>query len=332
MTFGAQRGIKHALTNIGSLATIQAANAVSPLIIYPFVLAVVGSKGYTDIAFAEAVAFFLLTFVLYSFEIDGVVMAVGLSADGDNERISKVYSAILLIRISFYFFGLCFTEIVVFLIDPRLCLLVLEWSLVSLCYAIQPNWLYQAMERNLPLAVVVLISRLGAVATILLTVRHPHDYVIVPGIIGLWYFAGATVTASYAARCFQLTLKRPPLHELRNLIWHGKEVFSEQRRRDALSRRQCASTRPLRHPKQRDCRILAGRETRQGHSGLHSSAQPILLPAGACRGEGMYEAVGICVHRHPRSPSRRQSSSDSSPAVSLWATLSSARSCRRSGA
>jgi PST family polysaccharide transporter len=210
---------------MGSLATIQIANAVSPLIIYPYVLTVVGAEGYADIALAEAVALFLLTFVLYSFDIDAVAAVVGLSVRQDNPRISRTFSEILLVRVGFYFIGLCVLQAVILIINPRLSLLVLQWSLVSLSYAVQPNWLFQALEWNLPLAVVVLISRLGAVATIVFSIHQPEDHVLVPGIIGAWYFASAVVAAGYAVRRFDLTLTRPSLSTLCGLIWHGKEVF-----------------------------------------------------------------------------------------------------------
>ncbi|PYE87289.1 oligosaccharide flippase family protein [Phyllobacterium leguminum] len=220
-----RRGVKHALLNIGSLAAIQVANAVSPLIIYPFLLAVVGSEGYAQVALAEALSLFLLTFVIYSFDIDGVAEIVGISPVRDKKRISVVHSEILMTRIAFYAIGLCILEAAVLLINPQLSMLVLQWSLVSLAYAIQPTWLFQALERNLPLAIISLISRAGAVITIVMTIRQPGDYAFVPGIIGIWYLAGAVIAAGYALRKFGLTLEAPAPRVIASWIWRGKEVF-----------------------------------------------------------------------------------------------------------
>lgn len=223
MTTG--RGVRHAFVNVSALAVIQVSNAVSPLIIYPFMLAVVGATGYTDVAIAEAMSLFLLTFVLYSFEIDGVAAVVGLSIDADGAEISRIYSQIFVIRTIFYLIGLSVLELVTFFTNSALCPLVLAWSLVSLGYAIQPNWLYQALEWNRPLAVTTLVSRIGAVVTILLMVRGPADYMLVPVAIGVWYFGGAIAAAAYAVWRFRLKLVPPTLPEMLREIWHGKEVF-----------------------------------------------------------------------------------------------------------
>lgn len=220
-----ERSRKHAFVNLSSLTAIQAANAVLPLLVYPFVLAMVGDVGFAKIVLAEALALFLLSFVLYSFEIDGVAAVVGLDPIRDNERLSRVVAEIVFVRVSFFVLGLIVLELILSILYPDLGLLVLGWSLISLSYAIQPNWLFQGLERNLGLAVCVCGSRVAAVGLVFALVRSEADYALVPFIIGGSYLAGALAAMVTAIVAFGVNARMPIWQSVRQRIWHGKEVF-----------------------------------------------------------------------------------------------------------
>lgn len=214
-----------ALANIGSLAAIQVSNALAPLVIYPFVLTMVGQHNFAQIVVAEAVALFLQSFVLYSFEIDGVAAVVGLDPQKDGDAISDAFIEVSLLRIIFYTVGLAVIQLVLAVVNPSLCLLVLGWSLAALSFAVQPNWLYQGLEHNLPVAVCVLLSRLAALASVFLLIRSEEQYVLLPFILGGWYLVGGAAAGLYAIRHFSIRWKPVDRARLPALIWHGKEVF-----------------------------------------------------------------------------------------------------------
>lgn len=214
-----------ALSNLASLACIQAFNAFAPLIAYPFALAMVGQADFAQVVVAEAIALFLLSFVLYSFEVDGVAAVVGRDPDKDGMAISAIFVPIILLRLFFYVAGLVILELFLTLLSPDLRVLVLGWSLMSLAYALQPNWLFQGLERNLPLAVFVSVSRVGALATVFLVVRSPGQAILLPFILGGWYLAGAVGACLYAVIRFGIRPRMPSLSQLVQMVWHGKEVY-----------------------------------------------------------------------------------------------------------
>lgn len=214
-----------ALTNIGSLASIQVFNAFAPLIAYPFVLAMVGQESFAQVVVAEAIALFLLSFVLYSFEVDGVAAIVGLKPETDGDAISAAFVPIIILRLCFYCLGLSVLQIVLTFVHPELRILVLGWSLISLSYALQPNWLFQGLEHNMPLAVCVTLSRIGALATVFLLIRAQEDAVLLPFILGSWYLAGAIGALSYAVIKFKIRPRAVSFSQLTRMIWHGKEVY-----------------------------------------------------------------------------------------------------------
>lgn len=220
-----RRPSKQAVSNVGSLAAIQVFNSFTPLIAYPFILAQVGHEDFAQIVVAEAVAYFLLSLVLYSFEVDGVAAVVGLNARKDSAAISAIFVPIMLLRLCLYFIGLLVVQLLLIFFSPDLQTLVLGWSLVALSYAIQPNWLFQGMERNFPLAVCVVGSRVCALGSILLLVRSDTNANHVPFIIGGWYVVGAIAALIYAIAHFRLRLHRVSFVTLFDMLWHGKEIY-----------------------------------------------------------------------------------------------------------
>lgn len=227
---GADRGSgssfrsRRTIVNLGSLASIQVSNAFAPLIAYPFVLAMVGQDSFAQLVVAEAIALFLLSFVLYSFEVDGVASVVGIKA-GEHQTLSRIFSSILLLRLAFYCGGLLILQVALTFAHPELRIFVFGWSLVGLSYAIQPNWLFQGLERNLPLAVFVTLSRFSALATVFVLVRSEDDAILLPFILGGWYVAGAIGALTYSIIAFKIRPRFVDVKQLGRLVWNGKEVY-----------------------------------------------------------------------------------------------------------
>jgi len=215
--------MRKSVANLASLTTIQVSNAALPLIIFPYVLSLVGPELYSRIVLSEALSLFLLTVVLYSFEVMGVAEVV--RSNKTSTELSHIFSKILYTRISLYVIGLPFILAAAYLIDSDITLIVLCWSLVSLGYAIQPTWLFQGLEHNAPMAVIFILSRTAAVTTIFVTVHGPEEYLLVPLIIGGFYLAAGICAALYAAHRFNLRLVKFELEELKRNLRSGKDIF-----------------------------------------------------------------------------------------------------------
>lgn len=217
--------MRHKLVNLASLTTIQVSNAVLPLVIFPYTLAMVGPELYSKIVLSEALSLFLLTVVLFSFEVDGVAQVVGLGLRRNAKELSQLFSGVLYLRLLLFVVGATLVVLAVWLVDRELLPLVLGWALVPLSYAIQPNWFFQGLEHNAPVAALFLVSRAAAVGLILATVHEPADYVLVPVTIGGLYLAGAVGGVLYAMHRFGVRFMKVRTEHLKQMLWSGKEIF-----------------------------------------------------------------------------------------------------------
>lgn len=213
------------LVNLGALSAIQLANALLPVLVFPWILSIIGPTLFARIAVTEAVTFFALAVVLFSFEVEGVAKIAGLRLEYDRARIARIVSGILYVRLGLLGACLLLACAVAPFIERVTWLLLLSWMLLPLGYVLQSMWLYQGLERNLALAVCVVGSRLLCLALLYLVVRAPQDYYLVPLIIGACYTLGGAASLLYARLALHIRLVRVPLADLRALLIGGKEIF-----------------------------------------------------------------------------------------------------------
>jgi O-antigen/teichoic acid export membrane protein len=218
---------RHKLANLTALAAIQISNAVLPLAIFPYTFAVLGADIYSKIVLSETLALFLVAIVLYSFEVDGVSEIAGLRPEHRNvEKISIIFSSIIYLRLMLFICSAPLVILIALFIDSQLLVLVACWLLVPLSYALQPNWLYQGLEWNAPVAILAVVSRVAAVAIIFTSLgSDSNSYFLVPLAIGSMYLLSSICTLVYAMRNLGIRLVKVPSSKLRAMLWSGKEVF-----------------------------------------------------------------------------------------------------------
>ncbi|WP_090143107.1 oligosaccharide flippase family protein [Limnohabitans sp. DM1] len=209
-----------------SLLTIQAANAVTPLVIFPFALFTLGPNKYAALVTTEAIAIFVIAVTLYSFEIDGPSRIIKLDLRRDKAAIEAVYSEVFYARL--VLFTLSATSAVFFtwlISDSTTTVLLAAWMLLPLSYAVQPNWLFQAIEKNFALAAIVLSSRLTAVGVIIIFVTSSNDVILIPLTIGVCYVAAAILTLIYVRKNLQMQLQSPFKMKIGSILLQGKDIF-----------------------------------------------------------------------------------------------------------
>lgn len=217
--------MRKAIPNILSLAAVQGANAVLPLVIYPITLALVGVDKYGQMVQAEALTLFLLTLVLYSFEVTGVSAVVNLEGGQKRDELSMLLSCVLSARLILFCLGVPLLCLSAFAINPALVSMVAAWCLVPLSSALSPNWLFQGLQDNKALAITNVTSRGLAMILVLTMVREPEQAILVPIIIGSCYLVGALASLAAVMHRYRLRLVAPQGGVLVDMFKAGRYVF-----------------------------------------------------------------------------------------------------------
>lgn len=212
------------LQNYFSLALIQASNAVLPIIAFPVILTKFGSEEYARIVVTEALSLLAVSIVLYSFDLVGV-RAIIQSDDKTNKSwLSALFFDVLVTRLFIFaiiagilLLGVCFVR-------QDLLPYALGWLLVPLSYAVQPNWFFQAHERNMPLALISFVTRASLLVYILMLMPDTIAPQWIPTIIGSSFISGAVAAMLYCVVIYELKPTFPTFSQIWNYIRSGKEI------------------------------------------------------------------------------------------------------------
>lgn len=211
--------------NIISLASIQVSNSLLPLFIFPFILKKVGPELYSKLVTTETVSIVVLSFIIFSFEINGVSKLIGLNIKVDNNKVSQIFSGVFYTRL-LIFIGCTLVVLFTFLfLESQTVYIMLGWLLIPLSYILQSLWFFQGTENNSIVAFFTISSRLLSLVFISLLIKTPHDYFLVPLVIGGCYLLGGCLSLVYILLFLKIKLIQIRLSEIVLLIREGKEIF-----------------------------------------------------------------------------------------------------------
>lgn len=214
------------LRNLISLAAIQVSNALIPLLVFPYVLTVVGAEAYAKLAMSEATAIAAIAIVLYSFEVDGASRVIKLNWKEERIQVARIFSGVLYARLFIFFICASIALISYPFLDSEFADFLLIWLLIPLSYAIQPSWLFQAIESNSRMAIFTVASRALSAIFIYFFVKKPVDALLVPAIMACFYLTSALASLLYAHRSLGLRLQKVPIPVLMNYLWDGRKIFT----------------------------------------------------------------------------------------------------------
>lgn len=211
--------------NLMALVSIQAANAVIPLLIVPLALSRLGAVPYAELAVAEAMSMLVLALVLFSFEVDGVARVVGRSPLQDATHLSETLSDLVSTRFVLFAGGATVAIIGGTLSTGHFPTLLALYLLVPFGQVFHSYWFYQGIERNLTPAVATVAARATALMLVFLFVDQPSRQWLVPLFVGVPFVTAGIISLAYTRWRFQLTIEWCGLARLGATLRRGREIF-----------------------------------------------------------------------------------------------------------
>lgn len=213
------------ILNFISLITVQASNALLPMIVFPYIFRTIGSDRFSKVVVTESISLIVLTFVIYSFEVNGVSKIIGLDLQKDIKEISRHFCEVLFCRLSIFMIFLVLLLLASPFLEKELLLPLAFWMLVPLSYIFQSFWFFQGIEENVLMASVTLASRIVCAGLIVLIIKSPAEYYLVPAIIGSCYFCGGILSFWIAKIKYKLEIHLPTKVDIITSFINGKEIF-----------------------------------------------------------------------------------------------------------
>jgi PST family polysaccharide transporter len=213
------------LSNFASLFSLQATNFILPLLVFPYLIRVVGVEKFGLISFAQAVTTYLMVFTDYGFNLSAT-REVAIHKSDQKKLISIIDSVFttkfLLCIISFL--ALVITVLFVPKFREEWLLFTFSFTIV-IGYMLQPIWFFQGMEQMKYIAYLNLITKLLFTGLVFVFIQSPSDYLLANLFQGLGSIVSALISLWVVRKKFGLTIHLASLKQIKEQLKAGWHIF-----------------------------------------------------------------------------------------------------------
>ena len=211
--------------NAASLYLIQFANYIVPLIMVPYLVRVLGPKGYGAVAFAQGFINYLMLFAEYGFDWSAT-RKISVHRD-DHQAVNHTALHVWAAKglLSLLGLGVLFLLVAVVPKLKEVCLFLLALYGIVLGNVLFPTWLFQGMERMVAISVINLGMKVSVLVGVFALVHRPEDAVLYAVLMGGGFLAAGLVGAMAAVRMFNLKFVSVTWSGIWETLKEGRVLF-----------------------------------------------------------------------------------------------------------
>ena len=183
--------------NISYLALFQIANYILPIIVFPYLIRIIGIDKFGIVSLAQAAALYLNVLIDYGFNFSATKF---ISTNRENFKlVNKTISSVLTIKLLIFLVVFVFFIPIIYYVDFLNInfFLYLTGYMILFGIAIFPIWFFQGIEKLKHITYANLIGKIITITLIFILIKEEHDYIyilliyaigsLITGIIGLFF-------------------------------------------------------------------------------------------------------------------------------------------------
>lgn len=221
-------GRKRLAANVFALSVLQFSYYVLPLITVPYLVRVLGAERFGLLMFAAAFNMYFVMLSDVGFDLSAT-RAIALCRER-AESISEIFCSVTIIKTAVLLLGLAILLGMIALFDRfRADSAVFLCSyLVTVGQAYFPSWFFAGMEQMKMITILNLVARLTFALLIFVVVRSPQDYLYVPLLNALGFFAAAAISMVLVITKFKVRLSWQPVSVLMFRLRESLQFFASR--------------------------------------------------------------------------------------------------------
>ena len=211
--------------NFFSLAILQGATYVLPLLTMPYLVRVLGMEKFGLIAFAQSFIQYFIIITDYGFDLSAT-RSIAVNR-GNTEKIQEIVSSVFIIKLVLMIICLFVLVLSIVLVpqfngNGSIYLLTFGMVLGNILF---PTWFFQGMESMKYITVLNILAKLIFTVLIFVVVRSTDDYIYVPGLTSLGYIISGLISMWIIFFRFKIRLCLPTIQVLLNYFRESTHFF-----------------------------------------------------------------------------------------------------------
>jgi len=200
--------------NILALTLMNAVNLLSPLLLIPYLIRVLGAEYYGVYIFAWTFISYFIMLVNYGYDLYATKQVA--IHKNDKLYLSAIFYSITASRVLLAVVSSIIVVVCVWLIPEfnAHSILILYGIGVFVGQSLHPTWLFQGMEEMKFITIITLVTRLIPIVFIYIFVKGIADYYYITLFQSVGYLFGAALAFFVAMKRYQLIVKIPTYSEI----------------------------------------------------------------------------------------------------------------------
>lgn len=216
---------KRLFSNFVSLAVLQGANYILPLITFPYLVRVLGVEKFGFLAFATATVTYFQILTDYGFNLSATR---DISIHRENkEKVQEIFSSVMVIKFGLLILSFILLIILVFSFDK----FRKDWEVFVLSFGMVvgqvlfPVWFFQGMEKMKYITILNIFAKLLFTVAIFVFVKEQADYWKVPLLNSLGFILAGVLALWIIFRDFKIGFIIPSKSSIKQQLIEGWHIF-----------------------------------------------------------------------------------------------------------
>jgi PST family polysaccharide transporter len=216
---------KSLIENFLSLSVLQALNMFLPLLIFPYIVRVIGVDYFGILNVVLSILMLFNIFISFGFELSATKTIS--TNRNDIKKLSEIffltlYSKFLLLIVSVLIFLLLFQNINY--ISENILLFYMTSGLL-LGNLLFPTWFYQGIEQMKYITIISAVIKVIATISIFVFITEKNDYFLLPLINSIAAIISGLVAIYFAIKKFKLIFFKPNFYQIKEQLKSSFHFF-----------------------------------------------------------------------------------------------------------
>ncbi len=213
------------ISNFFSLAILQGANFLLPLLAVPYLLRVIGVELYGLLAFATAMIMYFSILSDYGFNLTAT-REISIHRHS-QEKIIEIFSSVMIIKFILMILGLLLLSVIIFSFEKFSEYWVIYYLTFGMVLGqiLFPVWFFQGMEKMKYISILNILAKSIFLVAIFVFVHNKEDFYLVPLFNSLGFVIAGVISLYYIKKEFNVSFKWQSIDTLIYYVKDGWHIF-----------------------------------------------------------------------------------------------------------
>lgn len=216
---------KKLVSNFFSLSVLQLAGLVLPLLVFPYLILILGIEKFGLIVYAQAVMSYFVVFTDYGFNLSAT-RDISININ-DKQKITDIFNVVFFTKIILLLLSFVILIMLLFIFAPlqKEIMLYLSSFFIVIGQTLFPIWFFQGIEKMKFITYLNVIAKIIFTGLIFLLIKQPSDYIYANLFQGLGTIISSIISLFFLCKNYDIKLKIPSIKQVKNEIKSGFHIL-----------------------------------------------------------------------------------------------------------